>query len=293
MTLEQLRIFVAVAERLHMTRAAEALHITQSAASAAVAALEERYGALLFDRVGRGLVLSEAGRLFLPEAKAVLGRADNARQVLDDLAGLKRGLVTIHASQTSATYWLPPRLARFARAYPQIELRLSIGNTAQVARAVMEGEAELGFVEGPVEEPSLAHARIASDRLTLVTAPSHRLVSVGTVTPDDLAAASWVLREPGSGTRAELEHALLAIGVDPARLNAVLVLPSNEAIAAAVSAGGLIAAVSELAVKSMVEIGRLCQPVFEFPERPFELLTHKERRRSRAAAAFIERLGTE
>ena len=87
MTLEQLRIFVAVAERLHMTRAAEALHLTQSAASAAVAALEARYGAKLFDRVGRGLALSDAGAAFLPEAQAVLARAEAAAQALDDLAG--------------------------------------------------------------------------------------------------------------------------------------------------------------------------------------------------------------
>ena len=88
MTLEQLRIFVAVAERQHMTRAAQALNITQSAASAAIAALEARHDARLFDRVGRGLTLSEAGRAFLPEARAVLARAADAERLLDDLAGL-------------------------------------------------------------------------------------------------------------------------------------------------------------------------------------------------------------
>jgi DNA-binding transcriptional LysR family regulator len=290
MTLEQLRIFVAVAERLHMTRAAAALNITQSAASAAVAALEERYGARLFDRVGRGLALSETGRMFLPEAKAVLGRAETARQTLDDLAGLKKGIVTLFASQTLASYWLPPRMARFARSYPQIELRLTIGNTAQVARAVIEGEAELGFIEGPVDDPALAHARVGSDRLSLVAAPTHPLAGVAAVTAADLAAVSWALREPGSGTRAELEQALRQLGVNPAALKVVLVLPSNEAVVAAVGSGELVAAVSELAVKSMVEIGRLVPLRFDFAERPFELLTHRERRRSRAAAAFTERL---
>jgi DNA-binding transcriptional LysR family regulator len=288
MTLEQLRIFVAVAERLHMTRAAAALHITQSAASAAVAALEARYGARLFDRVGRGLVLSETGRMFLPEAKAVLGRAETARRTLDDLAGLRKGIVTLFASQTLASYWLPPRMARFAQAYPRIELRLSIGNTAQVARAVTEGEAELGFIEGPVDDPALAHARVGSDRLALVAAPAHPLAMAEAITAVELASVSWALREPGSGTRAELEQALRQLGLDPAALKVVLVFPSNEAIMAAVSSGDLVAAVSELAVKSMVEIGRLRQLPFAFAERPFELLTHRERRRSRAAASFIE-----
>src|ERR1700741_461652 len=91
MTLEQLRIFVAVAERQHVTRAAEALNLTQSSASAAVAALESRHGTRLFHRVGRGIELTEAGRLFLGEAKAVLARAEAAELALAELGGLKRG----------------------------------------------------------------------------------------------------------------------------------------------------------------------------------------------------------
>jgi len=98
MTLEQLRVFVAVAERQHMTRAAEALHLAQSAVSAAIAALEGRHGAKLFNRVGRGIELTEAGKLFLTEAKAVLARAEAADLVLAELAGLKRGTLTVQAS---------------------------------------------------------------------------------------------------------------------------------------------------------------------------------------------------
>ena len=86
MTLEQLRIFVAVADRLHMTQAAQALHITQSTASAAIAALEARYNVQLFNRVGRGIELSEPGRIFLLEAKAVLARSEQATQAQQDWA---------------------------------------------------------------------------------------------------------------------------------------------------------------------------------------------------------------
>ena len=104
MTLEQLRIFVTVAETLNMTRAAEALHLAQPSVSAAVAALESRHGLRLFDRVGRGLELSAAGRTFLPEARAVLAAAQDAARALDDLAGLRRGTLALAASQTVATY---------------------------------------------------------------------------------------------------------------------------------------------------------------------------------------------
>src|SRR5579864_9277660 len=120
MTLEQLRVFVAVAERQHVTRAAEALHIAQSAVSASIAALEERHGVKLFHRVGRGIEMTEAGALFLVEARAVLARAESAELALSELGGLKRGALAVHASQTIASYWLPRHLVRFRRDYPGI-----------------------------------------------------------------------------------------------------------------------------------------------------------------------------
>src|SRR5258708_3083286 len=136
MTLEQLRVFVAVAERQHMARAAESLHLAQSAVSAAVAALEARHGAKLFHRVGRGIELTEAGKLFLGEARGVLARAEAAESVLSELGGLQRGTLSLYASQTIASYWLPRHLVAFRRAHPGIEIRLAVGNTAQVAEAV-------------------------------------------------------------------------------------------------------------------------------------------------------------
>jgi len=287
MTLEQLRIFVAVAERGHMTRAAEALNITQSAASAAVAALEARHGVALFDRVGRGLALSEAGRVFLPEAQGVLARAESAAQALDDLTGLKRGRLRLAASQTVASYWLPPRMAAFARAYPAVMLSLTVGNTHHVADWVVEGLADLGFVEGAVDHALLTHAPIAGDRLSLYAAPDHPLTRAAAVTPTDLAAALWVMREPGSGTRSEFEAKLIALGLDPGRLNILLELPSNEAMLAAVASGGALTAVSDLAAAPHVAAGRLARLAFEGVARRFDRLTHRDRAPSRAVGAFL------
>jgi len=290
MTLEQLRIFTAAASRLHMTRAAEALGLTQSAVSAAVAALEARYGVSLFDRVGRGLALSAAGEAFLPEALAVLARAQTAAQVLDDLAGLRRGEVGLFASQTIASYWLPPLMARFAQNFPEIALRLQVGNSAQVARAIHEGSAELGFVEGRVDDPALIRRGVGSDRLLLVAAPQHPLAAKARVQPADLTQAAWVLREKGSGTRSEFELALGEAGLDPAGFRVRLELPSNEAVLAVVASTDLLSAVSELAARSMIEAGSLTALEFPLPERGFALVTHKERTRSRAAAAFLAAL---
>src|ERR1700694_2494412 len=159
MTLEQLRVFVAVAERQHVTRPSGMLNLAHSAVSAAIAALEARHGAKLFDRVGRGVELTEAGALFLVEARAVLARAEAAGRVLSELGNLTRGTLAVQASQTIANYWLPRHLVAFRHKYPGIDIRLTIGNTAQAASAVLKGAAELGFIEGMIEDPMLTKER--------------------------------------------------------------------------------------------------------------------------------------
>jgi DNA-binding transcriptional LysR family regulator len=286
MTLEQLRVFVAVAESLHMTRAAEALGLSQSAASAAIAALEARHAVRLFDRVGRGLSLTEAGRVLLPEARAVLARTQAAARALDDLADFRRGAIALAASQTVANYWLPSRLAAFAQKYPNIALRLTVGNTAQVAAVVLDGGADIGFVEGEVESPLLQRTRVSTDRIGLYAAPSHPLADAD-VEAAALEGLLWARREVGSGTRSEFEHALSQMGVDVARLRSALELTSNEAVLQAAASGGLVAAVSELAAESFVAAGRLKRLRFDLPDRPFEMVTHLERHRGPAAAAFV------
>lgn len=292
MTLEQLRIFVAVAEREHMTRAADALNITQSAASAAIRALENRHEVALFHRVGRRIELTPSGRVFLDEARAVLARAAAAERVLAEMGGLGRGTLTVQASQTIASYWLPARLVRFRAAFPGIDVELAVGNTAQVARGVADGAAELGFVEGAVDDPLLAQETVGWDRMALVAAPGHPWTQAAGLPPAGLADGPWILREPGSGTRSVFEAALAGFGVDRCRLRVAFELPSNEAVRAAVVAGGGVTVLSELVAERDLRAGTLVRVPVPFPDRPFYALSHRERTRSRAAAAFLASLVT-
>jgi len=287
MTLEQLKIFIAVAERQHITRAAEALGLTQSAVSASIAALEARHGARLFDRIGRGITLTASGAVFLPEARAVLARAGAAEQVLVELAGLKRGTLAVQASQTIASYWLPKHLVALRRAHPGIDIRLAIGNTAQVAQAVTAGEAELGFVEGAIADGMLISRRVARDQLMIVVAPDHPWANRGRMTASELAGGEWVLREPGSGTRSEFEQAMENFGIPVTQLHVVLELPSNEAVRAAVEAGLGATAVSASVVAPSLEAGLLVKVNVPLPERDFHVVHHRERSLSRACAAFF------
>lgn len=285
MTLEQLRIFAAAAELLSMTRAAERLSLTQPAVSAAIGALEERHATRLFDRIGRRLALTEAGRLFLPQAMAVLDQAAVARQVLDDLSGLLRGEVRIAASQTVASFWLPARLARFVIDTPHIQLKLFVGNTSQAATRVLNGEADLAFVEGDVDEGLLAAQPIGGDRIGLFVGLDHPLAKRA-FTRHDLEAAAWVMRDQGSGTRDHVEAGLRQAGVTPDDLNVVLELPSNEAALEAVEAGQLVTAVSELAAASRLNAGMIRQLDWPLPPRAFTMLSHRARTTSHAVAAF-------
>ena len=280
MTLEQLRIFVAVADREHLTQAAEALRLTPSAVSSAIRVLEDRYGLALFHRTGRRIELTDAGLAFLPEAKATLARAESADLFLTEFGDLRRGTLALAASQTVAGYWLPPRLMRFHEAYPALAIRVGGGNTEQVADAVLDGRAELGFVEGAVDHPALAQRVVARDRVVVVASEGHPLAG-RLVTPDDLSAARWVLREPGSGTRNALTSVL-----DETMLDIALSLPSNEAVRSAVLAGNALTAVSEYVVADDLAAGRLAPIAFDLPERAFRLLRHKERHRSKAGLAF-------
>jgi DNA-binding transcriptional LysR family regulator len=288
MTLEQLRVFVAVAERQHVTRAAEALNLAQSAVSSAIAGLEARHQVKLFNRVGRGIELTEAGTLFLVEARAVLARAESAESALSELGGLKRGTLVVQASQTIASFWLPRYLVAFRRAYPRIDIRLSIGNTAQVAAAIHAGTAELGFVEGEVVDPVLRSQPVARDQMIVVVGPEHPWVGRESVTPEELADTEWVLREHGSGTRSAFEQALIGFGIAPNSLRVPLELPSNEAVRSAVEAGLGATTISASVAVPSIEAGLLYQVPLKIPDRHFHVLHHGERQHSKVAERLLQ-----
>lgn len=295
MTLEQLRIFLAVAERQHMTRAAEALNLTQPAVSAAIAALEDRHGLPLFHRIGRHIELTPAGRLLMTEAQAILRRVAEAEQALGELRGLQRGHLSLAASQTVGNYWLPPIMSAFRRQFPAVTLDLVIGNTEQVAAAVKSGAAELGVVEGIVQDAQFEELALPGDSLLLVAGTRHPWVRLqqaqshpDIVTRDALGDVDWVSREPGSGTRQVMETVLAELGLDPAGLRITLELPSNEAVRLAVEAGAGLTVMSDLAAEVGIAQGRLAAWPLPDAERAFRLLRHRDYHRSKAAAAFID-----
>lgn len=277
MTLEQLSVFVAVAEREHLTQGASAVRLSPSAASAAIKSLEAYYDVRLFDRVGRRIELTREGRVLLAEARLTLAQVRNTESVLSELGSLRTGILDVRASQTVANYWLPPRLLAFQVQYPGVSINFEVGNTDAVARAVVDGRAELGLVEGSIDEPVLTSAPVLRDRLVVVTTAGART---------EFSDLSWIMRERGSGTRAVFEAAMRAAGYDPGELRVALVLPTNEAVLSAVRSGSCAAALSEMVVAPFVKSGELRVIEIDLPPRQFSILRHRERRLSAAAARF-------
>ncbi|WP_081851274.1 LysR family transcriptional regulator [Bradyrhizobium sp. URHD0069] len=290
MTLEQLRIFIAVAELQHVTRAAQNLNLTQSTVSSAIQALETRHNVRLFDRVGRRIELTRAGKSFLAEARDVVIRTRNAEQFLDQFGDLSRGVLAVHASQTIASYWLVPHLVRFKRQYPGIEIQMGIANTAQVADAVASGQADLGFTEGAIDNDALSEETIAQDRMLLVFGSTSRWATLPMKAIPDLLELDWVLREPGSGTRSVFETALTDAKIDKSQLRIAFEFSSNEAVRTAVETGAGATMISELVVASRIEAGVLSKSDLLQPCRHFKLVRHRDRHPPPVVTAFTKML---
>ena len=286
MTLEQLRIFLAVADAEHMTRAARKLHLTQSAVSGSIQALEQRHQINLFNRIGRRIELSVDGRAFVDHARSVLRAAELAQQSLSNLQGTRRGIVELYASQTTGAYWLPRLLAKFHAAYPHIDVRLTLDNTKAVCDAVEGGLAEVGFVESGVSQSSLLVEQVGQDELVVVVGRNHGWTARTRLDRRQILEARWILRESGSGTRSVFEQALRDTGVDPAELNVSLVLPSNEAVREFVENGRGATAISRSVVHSSLRFKALRQIKFRPIPRPYHMLCHNQRALSRSASAF-------
>ena len=293
MTLDQLRIFAEVARHQHITKAAKAMHMTQSAVSAAIIALEERHGVALFDRIGRSIVLNQAGTIFLEHALQVLAEAKAAETALKDLTGLLRGDLSVMASQTVGAYWLPSRLARFHAFYPGLGIDVSIGNTEAVADAVETGRVELGLAEGVIDRSTLSSRVIATDEMIIVVSPTHPWAKGKKLGKADFADATWVLREPGSGTRLAFEAMMAKEKLKLQAIDVAIVLPGNEAVLGAVEAGMGVTLTSRSAAQTELNSNMLVEANHPPLPRPFFLIRHKERYRSKAADAFETLLSEE
>jgi molybdate transport repressor ModE-like protein len=288
MNLNALRLFAAVVEHGGFSRAAEAVHVSQPAVSKAVGELERKAGVPLLERGGRGgrgVRLTEAGEALYARARRIFSEERAAEEELRARRGVELGTLRIGASTTIATYLLPELLATFDRRHPGVELRVASLNTRAVVERLLAYELDVALVEGPVRATGVEVSRWREDQLEVIAPAAHRLAGRRGVEAAELAAERFLVREPGSGTRAVSEAALAALGVAPAR---TLELGSTEAIKRAVAAGLGVAIVSRAALEVELDLGTLSVLAVEGVEitRPLSRLWLSGRPPSRAARAF-------
>lgn len=226
--------FLAVAQHLNYTRAAEALFLTQPAVSRQMQALQRAVGVRLVEQVGKTLALTDAGTRFLREAQRLRGDLARAGEMLAELRGGSTGRLRLGASTTPGLYLLPPSLGRFLRARPQVELTLRVENTLAIEEALLRNELDVGFVGGHLAHAELSGEPLVTDEVLVYAARTHPLARARRVRPEQLAAETVIMREAGSATRRAFEGWLAAHGLAPAR---VIELRCPEAIKRLVAAG--------------------------------------------------------
>lgn len=306
MTLEQLRIFLAVAEHMHFTRAAEELYITQPAVSAAIQNLEVEYGVKLFHRIGRHIEITDAGTLLQVEAKEILDRVTLTERGLREFNNLQRGELKLGSSLTIGNYWLPEKISEFQHRYPNISVNCTLANTEEICMGTASGRFDLGLVEGEVKSTLKSYIEeetIGSDRLVIIVGQSHPWFERRKIPLSEIITTDWVMREPGSGTQQRFEEALQNWGIELTQLKAILILNTGEMVKSVVETGVAVAGISELMVKKELLLGTLRavqildnrnddndKNVMLELVRPFLKLKHRRRFQTRLAQAFEEML---
>lgn len=249
-----LAVFHAVAEAGSVTAGAERLQISQPAASKQVKELESALGVALFDRVGRGLRLTEPGRVLAGYTRRLFALESEAERAVGELRAVERGTLLIGASTTIGSYLLPSVLASFHRDYPGVRVHVEVGNTEQVHRGLLDHRLDVGLTEGLVAEAGLASENFAHDELVGIAAPDHPAVGRRRLKVREFVGCPFVMREPGSGTRAVIELALSTLGL---RVDPVMTLGSTEGIKRVVASGVGVSIVSRLSVLSEEAAGTL------------------------------------
>ncbi|WP_417227894.1 LysR family transcriptional regulator [Amphritea sp.] len=251
-TLRQLEVFLAVAHFDNISRAADSLSMSQSAASGALRDLESQFDIQLFDRIGKRLKINELGRLLRPRAEALLERARSLQ--LDMSQHQAVGQLKIGATMTIGNYLAVGLMAHYLDEQPRAKLDLQVANTSVIKARLINFELDIGLVEGEVQHPDLEVIPWVKDQLEVFCAPDHPLASKHQLSDTDLLAARWVLREQGSGTRQAFDWALH--GLLP-NLNVLLELEHVEGIKQAVMQGLGIGCLSRIALQESFELGSL------------------------------------
>jgi DNA-binding transcriptional LysR family regulator len=284
-SLRQLEVFLATARHENVSRAAESLAMSQSAASGSLKELEHRFGIQLFDRVGKRLRLSELGRQLRPDAERLLAQAQAFEQALGGEEVL--GRLQIGATLTIGNYLAVGMIAEFRRRFPGTDVALSVANTETIARRVADFELDMGLIEGELVHPDLETLHWREDELQVFAAPGHPLAGARRVSDRELTLQRWIVREPGSGTRQTFERGMHGLLSD---LDIAMELQHTEAIKRAVEAGLGVGCLSIISLEDAFRRGTLVP--LRTPQRDFSralyIILHRSKYHSTTLRRWLD-----
>ncbi|HEY1995858.1 LysR substrate-binding domain-containing protein [Paraburkholderia sp.] len=286
MNFTHLLAFYEVARAGSVSAGALRLHVSQPAVTREIRDLEDRLGMVLFDRLPRGVALTEAGVVLFDYAERIFTLADAAEGQLKELAGLSAGYMKIGASGTLGVYFVPDMIARFNANFPRVAIDLTVTNTARVEAGLRDHTFTLGFVEGPFDDTILDARPIGADEIAVIAAAGHPDAG-RRLRAQDLVDQIVIMREPGSGTRAIVEEAYARIGLN---IQPLMSVSDTEAIKRMLLAQHALAYVSALSVKDELRRGELT--VIEVAdlriERPLHMVWLKGRSLSPSSVALFD-----
>ena len=284
-TLRQLEVFLAIAQAGNLTRAANQLNMSQSAASSALKDIESQFDILVFDRIGKRLQLNEQGRQLRPMAEALMAMAEDLEQSL--LQHAIAGPLNIGATLSIGNYLAVQMVADYMAENPGSQVSLDVENTEHIVEKVLNYQLDMGMIEGEFHHPDLIVEPWRTDELTVFCRPDHPLArSQQDLSADDLVSIQWILREAGSGTRQAFDRAMH--GLLP-KLNIILELQHTEAIKRAVEAQLGVGCLSLITLEDEFKRGdlvRLNTPGINL-NRQLYLILHKQKHRSAGIQSWL------
>lgn len=285
METESLRAFVAVAECESFSLAAEQIHLTQSAVSKRIATLEAQIDARLFDRIGRRIGLTEAGRTLLPRARQILGLFEDTQRALTNLSGTVRGQLSLATSHHIGLHRLPPVLRHYTRRWPDVRLDMQFMDSEQAYQGVSDGSLELALATlAPQTAEPLVATPLWVDKLCFVCSPDHALAREPALSLSRLSQVEAVLPGEQTFTRAMVVNTLAREGLD---ISVAMSTNFLETLKMMVSIGLGWSVLPETLIDDSVHRLKIDHPPIE---RPLGYLFHENRTLSNAARAMIDLL---
>jgi LysR family transcriptional regulator, low CO2-responsive transcriptional regulator len=252
-SLRQLRVFEAAATNRSFSKAAEILHLTQPGVSMHIKELETNAGLPLFERVGKRLFVTEAGQELLSRAREILRALKDADEALDGLKGLKRGRINL-AVVSTAKYFVPQLLALFGKDFPELEVRLAVKNRHSVIELLTSNEVDLAIMGRSPQSLDTVAESFAQNPHVIIGSPDHLLAKQRGIPVERVASETFIVREPGSGTRLAMQQFFEERGL---ACRVGMEMASNETIKQAVMAGMGVSFISRHTIDLELHTGRL------------------------------------